>query len=67
MTIDLSKLDIKELKSMAYDQLVISEQSAVNLKVINEEIKRQQSQPAPVQPQVETPQLEGAVIKEETK
>ena len=67
MTIDLSKLDIKELKSMAYDQLVISEQSAVNLKVINEEIKRQQSQPAPVQPQVEAPQVEEAVIKEETK
>ena len=65
MTIDLSKLDIKELKSMAYDQLVISEQSAVNLKVINEEIKRQQSQPAPVQPQVETPAVEE--VKEETK
>ena len=64
MTIDLSKLDIKELKSMAYDQLVISEQSAVNLKVINEEIKRQQSQPAPVQPQVETPVVEKAKVTE---
>ena len=61
--IDLSKLNIQELKSMAYDQLLMSETAVNNLKMINQEIARQQSQPAPVQPPVET-QVEEAKITE---
>ena len=37
-TLDLTKLDVKELKALAYDQLVLIEQSQNNLKLINQEI-----------------------------
>ena len=66
--IDLKALTTEQLKVMAYDMISAKEQAEYNLKLINQEIfNRQNPQPAPVQPQVETPQVEEAVIKEETK
>ena len=67
--IDITKLPMAELKAMAYDILAAREQADRNLQVVNQEIAKriQSAQPlTPVQPEVE-PQVEEAVIKEETK
>lgn len=45
--IDITKLDIKELKAMAYDCIAQKEVAEANLKAINEEIIKKS------QPQVE--------------
>ena len=53
---DITKLDVVTLKSLAYDQLVIAETAQNNLKTINTEIakKIQSSQPnQPVEAKVE--------------
>lgn len=38
--IDLKKLDITQLKALAFDRLVIIERTSEELKIINGEIKR---------------------------
>lgn len=61
--IDLKALTIEQLKSMAYDIIAAKEQAEYNLKIVNQEIfNRQNPQPAPVQPQVETPAVEEAKV-----
>jgi hypothetical protein len=56
--------NIQELKAYAYDLLVKSEGIQKELQAVNQQIVKL-SQPAPVQPQVETPKVEE--VKEETK
>ena len=56
--------NIQELKAYAYDLLVKLEGIQKELQAVNQQIVKL-SQPAPVQPQVETPKVEE--VKEETK
>lgn len=42
--IDLSTVDLRDLKALAYDQLVILNQSQANLNAIEAEIKRRAEQ-----------------------
>ena len=61
--IDLKAATIETLKVMAYDIIAAKEQAEYNLKIVNQEIfNRQNPQPAPVQPQVETPTVEEAKV-----
>ena len=38
MNIDIKKMDIKELKVLAYDLLALLEQTQANLRIVNKEI-----------------------------
>lgn len=42
--IDLSKMNVQELKALAYDQLVIFNQTQANIAAIEAEIKRRAEQ-----------------------
>lgn len=42
--IDLSTMDIRDLKALAYDQLVIFNQTQANINAIEAEIKRRAEQ-----------------------
>lgn len=46
--INISELDIKSLKAIAYDELVKLETAQTNLKLINEQIARKQQEQLPV-------------------
>ena len=37
---DLSTLDLKELKALAYDQLVLLQQTQNNIRILEEEIRK---------------------------
>ena len=55
--------NISECKAYAYDLLVRIEATQKELQAVNQQIVKL-SQPAPVQPQVETPAVEEATITE---
>jgi hypothetical protein len=42
---DLTKLKIEQLKAMAYDQIVILEQTQRNIQVLNAEIQKRNTEP----------------------
>jgi hypothetical protein len=49
--------NVQDLKAYAYDLLVRIQATQKELEAVNQQIAKQ-SQPAPVQPQVETPKVE---------
>lgn len=48
--IELKELSVTELKSLAYDQLALSERATANLRAINEEIAGRQGKPVVTTP-----------------
>lgn len=55
--------NLTEMQAYAYRILVQVEQLQKELQIVNQQIVKL-SQPAPVQPKVETPQVEEAKVKE---
>ena len=62
--IEATQKELQAVNPYAYDLLVKSEGIQKELQAVNQQIVKL-SQPAPVQPQVETPKVEE--VKEETK
>ncbi len=48
MNLDITQMTVEQLKALAYDQLATIENAQNNLKVVNEEIVKKQSQPQEV-------------------
>lgn len=66
---DITKLNIVELKALAYDTLATIEQTQNNLKLINQEIQLRLNTPVEqvLEPQVKSTLVENKEIKNKNK